>query len=70
VPSGKRRVGANIHFAFWPAAELPTFSTCFLSGYIGQMMSVASPPPHDSYWTGRLGSCVRHHAAIASWLGP
>jgi hypothetical protein len=36
-------------------------------GYIGQMMSVHAAPPPDSYCTGRLGSLVRHQAAIA-WV--
>jgi hypothetical protein len=38
--------------------------------HIGAMMSVASPPPHDSYCTGREGSVSRTQRAAASMLRP
>eukprot|EP00967_Tisochrysis_lutea_P084199 scaffold117574_cov32-Tisochrysis_lutea.AAC.3 len=70
LPLGKRRVGAKFGITFWPFRDAPALLTRPTSGYIGQMMSVQSAPPHDSYCTGRDESCVRHHAAIASCVGP
>ena len=67
---GQMRVGATsnalegAHCARTLVASGPMLASV---GYIGQMMSVHAAPPPDSYCTGRLGSLVRHQAAIA-WV--
>ena len=67
---GQMRVGATsnalegAHCARTLVASGPMLASV---GYIGQMMSVHGAPPPDSYCTGRLGSLVRHQAAI-TWV--
>ena len=74
VCRGHMRVGATakcIDGAHCAATELESLGTSRSGGYMGQRMSVHGAPPHDSYCTGRDGSCLRTHAAIASCVtGP